>query len=155
MNTRASDHYTAHGADLDPQGNHKRDTRPSRDIPQPLDAEQHWNELHRSNGRRQEFIERAKKHVKNASVKDIVGAAAVGLALGYVLFSPRRSNGLRQLLLGSLLPVATKGAHDAWDSVRKNRTLSDIGDRVTNFSDYMGDRAHDLAHRASKLRSRW
>jgi hypothetical protein len=26
---------------------------------------------------------------------------------------------------------------------------------VTDFSDHMGDRMHDLAGRASKLRSRW
>lgn len=152
MNTRASDHYTSQGSDLEPKVS---DPRPSRDIPQPLDADQHWNELHNGHSRRQELIERAKRHVKNASIADIAGAAAVGLALGYVLFAPRRSNGLRQLLLGSLLPVATKGAHDAWESVRKNRSLSGIGDRVTNFSDHVGDRMHDFAHRASKLRSRW
>jgi hypothetical protein len=133
----------------------ERDPRSSRDIPQPLDADQHWNELHRTNGRGHEFIERAKRHVKNASLTDVVGAAAVGLALGYLLFSPRRNNGLRQLVLGSLVPVASKGAHDAWESIRHNRTLSHLGDRVTNFSDHVGDRAHDLAHRAAKLRRRW
>ena len=152
MNTRASDHYTSQGSDLEPQ---VQDPRPSRDIPQPLDADQHWNDLHRTNGRGQYLIERAKRHVKNASFADIAGAAVVGLALGYVLFAPRRSNGLRQLVLGSLLPVATKGAHDAWESVRKNRSLSQFGDRVTNFGDHVGDRMHDIAHRASKLRRRW
>jgi hypothetical protein len=152
MNTRASDHFTGQGSDLEPQ---TRDPRASRDIPQPLDVDQHWNELHRSNGRGRELLERAKQHVKNASIADIAGAAAFGLALGYVLFSPRRNNGLRQLVLGSLMPVATKGAHNAWESIRKNRTISGFGDRVTDFSDHMGDRMHDLAGRASKLRSRW
>ena len=152
MKTRASDHYTAQDAELEPQ---MRDPRPSRDIPQPVDVEQHWNELHRTNGRGQELFERAKRHVKNASFADIAGATIFGLALGYVLFAPRRNNGLRQLVLGSLMPVATKGAHNAWESVRRSRAVSGFGDRVTSFSDHMGDRMHDLAGRASKLRSRW
>jgi hypothetical protein len=152
MNTRASDHFTGEGADLEPQ---MRDPRPSRDIPQPVDVEQHWKELHRSNGRGHDLIERAKRHVKNASLADIAGAAAFGLALGYVLFAPRRNNGLRQLVLGSLMPVATKGAHNAWENIRRNRRLSSFGDRVTNFGDHVGDRMHDLAGRATKLRSRW
>lgn len=154
MNTRASD-QTAHGAELELEDIQTRDPRPSRDIPQPLDVEQHWHELHRGNGRGHELLERAKRHVKNASLTDIAAAAAFGLAIGYVIFSPRRSNGLRQMLLGSMLPFATKGAHDAWESVRKNRTISNLGSRVTDFSDYVGERAHDLGHRASKLRKRW
>jgi hypothetical protein len=152
MKTRASDHHPAEDAELDPQ---MRDPRPSRDIPQPVDVEQHWNELHRTNGRGQYLFERAKRHMKNASFADIAGAALFGVALGYVLFAPRRNNGLRQLVLGSLVPVASKGANDAWESIRHNRTLSHLGDRVTNFSDHVGDRAHDLAHRAAKLRRRW
>ncbi len=100
-----------------------------------------------------------------------------GLALGYLLFSPRRSGGLRTLLLGSLVPTAAKGMHGAWDGVRKSRSLSDFGDRVSHMGDQMGDRishmsdqvgerfSHisdqvgdrlsDLASRASKLRRRW
>ncbi|WP_035603579.1 hypothetical protein [Haloferula sp. BvORR071] len=151
MNTRASDHYTSHGEDLEADS---RDKRASRDIPQPVDTESHWNDLHRSNGFRQEFMEKARRHVRNASIADIAGAALAGLALGYILFSPRRSNGLRQMLLGSMTD-ANKGAHDAWDSLRHNRTLSDLGDRVVNFSDHVGDRFSDLADRAAKLRRRW
>jgi hypothetical protein len=152
MNTRASDHYTSHGADLEPD---LRDKRPSRDIPQPTDPESHWNELHRSNGFRQDFMEKARRHVRNASITDIAGAALAGLALGYLIFSPRRRHGLREMLMGTLMPAANKGAHDAWDSLRHNRTLSDLGDRVVNFSDHVGDRVSDLAGRAAKLRRRW
>jgi len=152
MNTRASDHYTSHGADLEADS---RDKRALRDIPQPVDTESHWNDLHRSNGFRQDFMEKARRHVRNASIADIAGAAIAGLALGYILFSPRRSKGLRQALMGSLMPAANKGAHDAWDSLRHNRTLSDLGDRVVNFSDHVGDRFSYLANRASNLRRRW
>lgn len=156
MNTRASDHYTSHGADFEQQVQQKgRDPRASRDIPQPLDPEQHWNELHHANGRGREFLERARRHVRNASIVDIAGAAVAGLALGYLLFSPRRSRGLREALFGSLVPTASKGMHNAWDGVRNSRTLSDLGDRMSHMSDQMGDRLSDLASRASKLRSRW
>lgn len=80
-----------------------------------------------------------------------------GLALGYLLFSPRRRQGVRELLLGSLLPSASKGVHDAWDGVRKSSgsALSDFGDRFSHMSDEVGDRFSTLAKRASKLRSRW
>lgn len=154
MNTRASDHYTSHGADFESQ-QQTRDPRSSRDIPQPLDPEQHWNELHRANGFGRDFLDRARRHVRNASLKDIAGAAVAGLALGYILFSPRRRGGLREMLLGSMMPAASKGMHDAWDGVRKSRALSDFGDRVSHMSDQVGDRFSDLASRASKLRSRW
>ena len=153
MNTRASDHYTARNAEKDSPA--ARDPRPTRDIPQPLDPEQHWSELHSNNGRARELLERAKRHVQKASFADIAAAAVAGLAIGYVLFSPRRSNGIRQLLMGSLVPGARRGAHDAWDGIRKNRTLSHLGDRVVHFSDHVGDRVHDLTGRAAKLRSRW
>ena len=163
MNTRASDHYTSHGADVEDQQK-TRDSRGSRDIPQPSDPEQHWDELHRTNGFGHDLVDRARRHVRNASIIDIAGAAVAGLALGYLLFSPRRSRGLRDLLLGSLVPAASKGVHDAWDGVRKGgaisgRALSDFGDRVSHMSDQVGDRFSDLAsrasHGASKLRSRW
>jgi hypothetical protein len=153
MNTRASDHYTSHGADFEEQK--ARDPRASRDIPQPLDPEQHWNELHRTNGLGRDFIERARRHVRNASIADIAGAAVAGLALGYLLFSPRRRHGVRELLLGSLMPAASKGMHGAWDGVRNSRALSDLGDRVSHMGDQVGDRFSHFASRASKLRSRW
>ncbi|WP_367874256.1 hypothetical protein [Luteolibacter sp. Populi] len=152
MNTRTSDHYTSHGADLEENA---RDTKPSRDIPQPVDTESHWNELHSSNGVRRDLIERARRHVRNASIADIAGAAVAGLALGYLLFSPRRSQGVRQLLLGSLVPAASKGVHDAWEGLRDSRTFSNIGDRVVHFSDHVGDGVSHLADRAAKLRKRW
>ena len=152
MNTRASDHYTSHGADL--EENPRGETRPSREIPQPVDPESHWNELHSSNGVGRHLIERARRHVRNASIADIAGAAVAGLALGYLLFSPRRNQGLRQLLLGSLVPAAGKSVHHAWDELRHNRALADLGDRVVHFSDHVGDGVSHLAKRAAKLRKR-
>jgi len=126
---------------------------------QAADADQHWTELHQANGRRQELLDRAKRHISNISVKDVVVAAAAGFALGWLAYSARRNNTIRQVILGSLLPAASKGVHDAWESIRDSDTVHRLGDQASRFGDRaskFSDRASKLGHRASsRLTSRW
>ena len=104
----------------------------------PLPEQGHWSALHHSErGGVQQLIERAKQRVLNASFPEIAGAAVAGFALGWLVFSQRRSSSVREVLFGTIAPAAAKGVHDAWDNLRSS------------------DAIHALGDQAAKLKARW
>ena len=103
-----------------------------------LPDQEHWSVLHQpEHGGVQQLIERAKQRVLNASFPEIAGAAVTGFALGWLIFSQRRSHTVREVLFGTIAPAAAKRVHDVWDNVRSSDALHALGDQ------------------AAKLKARW
>jgi hypothetical protein len=97
-----------------------------------------WDELHGSgNGGARHFLTNLRQEIARRPWTDMAVAAAAGFAAGWFMSSRQRSHAMRDLFIGSLLPAASKKFHHAYDSLRGNDALRDLG---TQFG---------------KLKSRW
>ncbi|MCW1883573.1 hypothetical protein OKA04_02465 [Luteolibacter flavescens] len=98
----------------------------------------HWDDLHSSsNGTTRHFLTNLRHEISRRPWTDIAVAAAAGFAAGWLLSGRHRSHAVRDLFLGSLLPAASKKVHHAYDAIRDNGSLREIG------------------HQFDKLKSRW
>ena len=95
-----------------------------------------WDELH-ANGSTRHFLTNLRQGIARRPWTDIAIATAAGFAAGWLMSSRQRSHAMRDLFIGSLLPAASKKMHHAYDTLRDNGTLRDLGSQF------------------SKLKSRW
>ena len=97
-----------------------------------------WDDLHdTANGGTRQFLTNLRQGISQRPWTDIAIAAAAGFAAGWLMSSRQRSHAMRDLFIGSLLPTASKKVHHAYDALRDNGTLRELG---TQFG---------------KLKSRW
>ncbi|MEK7954077.1 hypothetical protein [Luteolibacter soli] len=88
----------------------------------------HWDELHGSgNGSARHFLTNLRQGISQRPWSEIAIAAAAGFAAGWLMSSRQRSHAMRDLFIGSLLPTASKKVHHAYDALRDNDTLRDLG----------------------------
>jgi hypothetical protein len=73
-----------------------------------------------------ELADKAKLRLGSPKLLDLAVAAVAGLALGYLIFSPRRSRGLREVLMGTVLPFAKEYAHDAYEAIADHKHLDKL-----------------------------
>lgn len=98
----------------------------------------HWDELHGAgNGSARHFFTNLRQGIAQRPWTDIALAATAGFAVGWLMSSRQRSHAMRDLFIGSLLPTASKKVHHAYDALRDNGTIRDLGNQF------------------SKLKSRW
>ncbi|RYD63655.1 MAG: hypothetical protein EOP83_11645 [Verrucomicrobiaceae bacterium] len=98
----------------------------------------HWDDLHGSgNGTTRHFLTNLRQGIAQRPWTEIALAATAGFAVGWLMSSRQRSHAMRDLFIGSLLPTASKKVHHAYDSLRENGTLREIGNQF------------------GKLKSRW
>ena len=99
----------------------------------------HWDELHGSEngGGARHLLTSFRQGIARRPWTDIAIAAAAGFAAGWLMSGRQRSHAFRDLFIGSLLPAASKKAHQAYGAFRDNDTLRELG------------------HQFDKLKSRW
>jgi len=98
----------------------------------------HWDELHgNGNGNARHFLTNIRHGIARRPWTDIAIAAAAGFAVGWLMSGRRQSHGMREIFMGSLLPAASKKVHHAYDTLRDNGTLRELGSQF------------------GKLKSRW
>lgn len=97
-----------------------------------------WDDLHgSSNGTTRHFLTNLRHGIAQRPWTEIALAATAGFAVGWLMSSRQRSHAMRDLFIGSLLPTASKKVHHAYDALRDNGTLREIGNQF------------------GKLKSRW
>jgi ElaB/YqjD/DUF883 family membrane-anchored ribosome-binding protein len=92
----------------------------------------HWDELH-DNGSARHFLASVRQGIARRPWTDIAIAATAGFAAGWLMSSRQRSHAMRDLFIGSLLPAASKKVHRAYDTLRDNGTLRDLGNQFTKL----------------------
>ncbi len=80
-----------------------------------------------------ELADKAKLRLASPKLLDLAVAAVAGVALGYLLFSPRRSRGLREVLMGTVVPFAKEHANDAYDAIAHNKQLDKLRRRASKI----------------------
>jgi len=110
----------------DQQANKETETLPSREAPVATTRHAHWDDLH-SNGNGRHFLTNLREGISRRPWTDIAVAAAAGFAAGWLISGRQRSHAMRDLLIGSLLPAASKKVHHAYDMLRDNGTLRELG----------------------------
>lgn len=132
MKTRDLSQTSRTDEDLQPRA--PRDRHPER----VASTESHWDELHGDgNGSAHGLAAVLRQQLAHRAWTDLAVGVAAGFAAGWLLSSRHRSHAVRDLLVGSLLPAASRRVHHAYDAVRGNGTLRDLG------------------HRVGELKSRW
>jgi ElaB/YqjD/DUF883 family membrane-anchored ribosome-binding protein len=97
-----------------------------------------WDELHGTgNGGARHLLTTLRQEISRRPWTDMAVAAAAGFAAGWLISSRQRSHAMRDLFISSLLPAASKKFHHAYDSLRGNDALRELG------------------HQFGKLKSRW
>jgi hypothetical protein len=92
----------------------------------------HWDELH-GNGGTRHFLTNLRQGIARRPWTDIAIATAAGFAAGWLISSRQRSHAMRDLFIGSLLPAASKKVHHAYDTLRDNATLRDLGNQFSKL----------------------
>jgi hypothetical protein len=104
---------------------------PSRESA-PSTRHAHWDELH-GNGGTRNFLANVRQGIAQRPWTDIAIAAAAGFTAGWLMSSRQRSHAMHDLFIGSLLPAASKKVHHAYDALRDNGTLRDLGNQFTKL----------------------
>jgi len=77
---------------------------------------------------------RVKRRLTSPEPADLACAALAGLAIGYLLFSSRRPQGIREAFLGNVIPFARGHVHDAYEAVAHGKHLEPLRRRMSKMS---------------------
>ena len=101
---------------------------------EPSTRHAHWDDLHgSSNGGTRHFLTNLRQGIAQRPWSEIALAATAGFAVGWLMSSRQRSHAMRDLFIGSLLPTASKKVHHAYDALRDNGTLRDLGNQFNKL----------------------
>lgn len=79
------------------------------------------------------LVTRARRRLGSPGPADVAGAALAGLALGYLLFSRRRPHGIREAILGGVVPFAREHAHEAYEAIARHKQLEPLRRRMSKM----------------------
>jgi hypothetical protein len=101
--------------------------------PQPPPTESHWDELHGGSLQRSTTT-LLRARLARRSWADLAVGLAAGALAGWWLASQRRSHRMTDRLMDSILPAASRGAHQAMEAVRSHG-VRDFGRRLAKLKD--------------------